>query len=73
MAGEGGGGVSRGFVSPELEAAWEFLDRLIQANRRTAGKADGHGAFISQLVHVRNDIETADMAIDNNSPMRGDE
>lgn len=64
--------MSRGFVSPELEAAWEYLDRFIQANRRNTGKGDEHASFIKDLCRTRNDIETADIAIDNNCPMRGE-
>lgn len=62
--------MSRGFVSPELEAAWEYLDRFIQANRRNAGKGDEHPSFIKDLRRCRDDIEAADIAIDNNAPMR---
>lgn len=64
--------MSRGFVSPELEAAWEYLDGVIRANRRSTGKADGHAGFVSHLRDVRNSIEEADIAIDNNSAMRGE-
>lgn len=64
--------MSRGFVSPELEAAWEYLDRFIQAERRSIDKAAGHAGMIQTLRRIRNDIEEADITIDNNSPARSE-
>lgn len=60
--------MSRGFVSVELEAAWEYLDRYIQANRRLDDRGDGWRSTIERLRDVRNSIEEADMVIDRNTP-----
>ena len=55
------------FYSPELLAAWKYLDEFTQENRKTTGKADTHKMFIKQLRSVRDGIEEADIALDENS------
>jgi hypothetical protein len=52
------------FYSAELLAAHQFLDEFIQKNRRSNFKGDNHKAFISQLRTVRDSIEEADIAMD---------
>lgn len=52
------------FYSAELLGAYEFLDRFIQENRRSNGKGDNHKKFIHQLRSVRDSIEEADIALD---------
>jgi hypothetical protein len=52
------------FYSAELLAAYEFLDKFIQDNRRSTSKGDNHKSFIRQLRDIRNSIEEADILID---------
>lgn len=63
--------MSRGFVSPELEAAYVFLDNLVQVHRRSAGKADGHAGFVASLRSAREMIESVDIMLDDNLPPEG--
>jgi hypothetical protein len=55
------------FFSPELLAAHEFLDNFIQDNRRSTSKGDNHKMFIKLLRNVRDGIEEADIALDENA------
>ena len=59
------------FHSPELLAAWEYLDGLVQEHRRTAGQQDDAPFFIQRLRNARDGIETIDIEIDNNLGMPG--
>lgn len=55
------------FFSPELLAAYEFLDKFINENRRANGRAETHKRLITQLRDLRHGIEEADIALDENS------
>jgi hypothetical protein len=63
--------MSRGFVSPELEAAVEYLDGFIQAQRPLLGTSDKFDRFITDLRDLRHAIEGADIDIDRNTAKRG--
>jgi len=63
--------MSRGFVSPELEAAVEYLDSFIQAQRPLLGTSDKFDRFITDLRDLRHAIEGADIDIDRNTAKRG--
>lgn len=63
--------MSRGFVSPELEAAAEYLDGFIQAQRPNLGTSDKFDRFITDLRDLRHAIEGADIDIDRNTAKRG--
>lgn len=63
--------MSRGFVSPELEAAAEYLDRFIQGQRPNLGSSDKFDRFVSDLRDLRHSIEGADIEIDRNTAKRG--
>ena len=57
---------SKHFYSPELAAAYEYLDKIIAEERTSRGKSDNHKGYISQLRTIRNSLEEADIAIDEN-------
>ncbi len=62
--------MSRGFVSPELEAAAEYLDRFIQAERPNLGSSDKFDRFITDLRDLRHAIEGADIDIGKHAGRR---
>lgn len=64
--------MSRGFVSPELEAAAEYLDRFIQAQRPNLGASDKFDRFVHDLRELRQAIEGADIDIDRHTGKRGE-
>lgn len=64
--------MSRGFVSPELEAAAEYLDRFIQGLRPSLGSSAGLDALVRQLRNLRHEIEGADIDIDRHTGRRGE-
>jgi hypothetical protein len=54
------------FHCAELETAWQFLDEKIAESRTTKGTSDNRILFISQLRTIRNSLEEADIAIQQN-------